>query len=60
MKQASGDFVNMFAAVKEFRLIEKSAGGKGTLRQMRKNDDEPEDPDHNDDAEQWAVEASAK
>ena len=61
MQQASGDFGKMVAAVEEFRLIRKSAGGKGTLRQMRKNDDEPEDPDHSDgdDDEQWAVEVAA-
>ena len=57
MKQASGDFEKTFAAVEEFRLIEKSSGGKGTLRQMRENDDEPEEPDHSDD-DQWAVEAT--
>ena len=30
MKMASGNFENMLAAVEDFRLIKKSAGGKGT------------------------------
>ena len=34
MKQASGDFEKMFAAVEEFQLTKKSAGGKGTPGQM--------------------------
>ena len=63
MKMASGDFEKMFAAFGKFRLIKKSAGGKGTLRQMRNNDDQPEERDHNDDDddddEQWAVEVAA-
>ena len=46
MKQASGDFEKMVSALEEFRLIKKSSGGKGALRQMRDYDAEAE--------EQWA------
>ena len=59
MTHASGDFEKMCAAVEEFRLIKKSAGGKCTLRQMRERDNEPEEPDPDAESDQWAVDAAA-
>ena len=59
MKQASGDFEKMVAALEEFRLIKKSSGGNGTLRQMRGYDAEADEPPPEVD-EQWAKDAASE
>ena len=56
MKHASGDFEKMVSAIEEFRLIKKSATGKGALRQMR-DQDEPDETEAN---EQWVQDAAAE
>ena len=49
----------MVEALEEFRLIKKSAGGKGTLRQMRGYDAEADEPPPEVD-EQWAKDAASE